>query len=111
MLHKEHIENSEFRTEVDWIRFREQMSEDDLFWFEQQAYEFAGRLLVPVERLRLELDHNKDKIKSFVDVYGRNQDDLLFRAVSRIICSTFGVSEHVIFRRIRNEKILSEFDF
>jgi len=84
------------------------MSEDDLFWFEQQAYEFAGRLLVPVDQLNRELGKNKAKIRKFIDVYGRDNDDLLIQAISRVICSKFGVSEGVIKRRIRSERIWPE---
>jgi Zn-dependent peptidase ImmA (M78 family) len=52
VLHKDEIKSCEFRTEEDWIHFREDMSEEYLLWFEQQAYEFAGRLLVPVHHLK-----------------------------------------------------------
>lgn len=105
VLHKKEIQDCEFRTEEDWIRFREEMSEDDLLWFEQQAYEFAGRLLVPVNILRNELNNNKDKIKSFFEVYNSNSEDFLIQAISRVICDKFCVSERVIFRRIKSEKI------
>lgn len=109
VLHKEKIQSCEFRTAEDWIHFREEMSENDLLWFEQQAYEFAGRLLVPVDQLKLELENKKDKIKLFLDTYGKDDDDLLIQAISRVICSKFGVSEGVIRRRIKSEKIWSEF--
>jgi len=108
VLHKEEIQSCEFRTEEDWIHFREEMSEDDLFWFEQQAYEFAGRLLVPLDQLKLELKNKRDKIKLFRDTYGRDDDDLLIQAISRVICGQFGVSEGVIRRRIKSEKIWLE---
>ena len=32
VLHKEEIQQYEFRTENDWIHFREEMSEEELFW-------------------------------------------------------------------------------
>lgn len=108
VLHKKEIQSCEFRTEEDWIHFREDMSEDDLFWFEQQAYEFAGRLLVPLDQLKLELENKKDKIKLFRDTYGSDDDDLLIQAISRVICGKFGVSEGVIRRRIKSEKIWSQ---
>lgn len=111
VLHSEEIQNCEFRTEEEWIRFREEMSEDDLLWFEQQAYEFAGRLLVPISQLKKELESNRDKIKEFIKIFGKNSEDILLQAISRIICSKFGVSEGVIFRRIRTEKVFSEFNF
>jgi hypothetical protein len=58
--------------------------------------------------LKLELENKKDKIKLFIDTYGRDDDDLLIQAVSRVICNKFGVSEGVVRRRIKSEKIWSE---
>ena len=111
ILHNDVIQKSEFRTETEWINFREEMSEDDLYWFEQQAYEFAGRLLVPKTKLVEELEKNREKINQFHMLTEKNNDELLFQAISRVICDKFGVSDGVIFRRIRNEKIWNEFDF
>ena len=111
ILHKEEIRNCGFRTEKEWIRFREEMSEDDLFRFEQQAYEFAGRLLVPISQLKRELEFNSQKIKDFTKIFNKNSEDVLLQAISGIICSKFGVSEGVIMRRIRTERVLSELNF
>lgn len=108
VLHKEEIGGCTFRTEKEWIKFREDMSEDDLFWFEQQAYEFAGRLLVPVKQLNIELQSHVEKIRIYADSYGKNGEDILIRALSRVIGNKFQVSEGVIQRRIRNEKIIAE---
>ncbi|MBN1348525.1 ImmA/IrrE family metallo-endopeptidase [candidate division KSB1 bacterium] len=108
VLHREEIEKCQFRTEADWIRFREDMSEDDLFWFEQQAYEFAGRLLVPMPQLMNKLKVHRDKIRTFRDMTESDDDELLIKAISRIVCDKFDVSESVISRRIKNEKMWDE---
>ncbi|HDP98047.1 MAG TPA: ImmA/IrrE family metallo-endopeptidase, partial [bacterium] len=105
VLHKEEIQRCEFRTETEWKRFRENMSEDDLFWFEQQAYEFAGRLLVPKKRLVEELEKQRGKIDQFRALTDSDDEELLIRAVSRIVCDIFDVSDEVIFRRIKYEKV------
>ena len=111
VLHKEEIQQYEFRTENDWIHFREEMSEEDLFWFEQQAYEFAGRLLVPKSKLIQELENNRGKVNQFRDLVVNSDDEMLKQAISRVICDTFGVSDSVILKRIRNEKIWNELNF
>ncbi len=108
VLHKEEIEGCAFRTAKEWINFREDMSEDDLFWFEQQAYEFAGRLLVPVQQLNVELQSQIEKIRIYAERFGKNGEDILIRALSRVISDKFQVSEWVIQRRIRNEKTIAE---
>jgi len=105
VLHKEKIQQCDFRIEDDWIHFREDFLEEDLFWFEQQAYEFAGRLLVPRQELIKELKKHQNKIHKFQSLINNEEDDILIQAISRVICDKFGVSHGVIYRRIRNERI------
>ncbi len=104
ILHKNEIQQCDFRTQEDWLHFREDFLEEDLNWFEQHTYEFAGRLLVPREKLENELDSLKNKIKSFRLKYADQNEDLI-EAVSRIICPKFQVSHGVIQRRIRSERL------
>lgn len=104
ILHEKEIKQTDFRTPEDWIRFREDFLEDDLNWFESQAYEFAGRLLVPKERLIEEIKKLKDKIKEFKSLAG-NEKERLIDAISGVICNKFKVSRGVIQRRIRIEKL------
>lgn len=104
ILHEQEIKRCDFRTPEDWIHFHEDFLEDDLNWFEQQAYEFAGRLLVPKEALVNEIKSHQAKIKEFKSLAGNAQEELI-EAISRIICNKFKVSWHVIQRRIRIEKI------
>ena len=112
VLHEDVIKNYKFRTIEDWIHFREEMSEEDLNWFEQQAYEFAGRLLVPKERLITTLEEQREKIETYksYDVSNEN-DERLIDAISKIICDKFRVSPTVIYKRIRSEKIWDELEF
>ena len=112
VLHEDVIKNSKFRTIEDWIHFREEMSEEDLNWFEQQAYEFAGRLLVPKERLITTLEEQREKIETYksYDVSNEN-DERLIDSISKIICDKFRVSPTVIYKRIRSEKIWDELEF
>jgi Zn-dependent peptidase ImmA (M78 family) len=103
VLHKKEIQESDFRTPEDWIHFREDFLEEDLNWFEQHAYEFAGRLLVPREALLKEIETLRPKIIEFKAMAGGDEENLVY-AVSRIICMRFAVSAEVIARRIRAEK-------
>ena len=41
-----------FKRIEDWIAFQNDVSSSDLNWFEAQADEFAGRLLVPLDMLK-----------------------------------------------------------
>ncbi len=104
ILHRREIKQCDFRTVFDWKHFREDFLEEDLNWFEQHANEFAGRLLVPLDSLRNDLDSLEFQIVRIRKKYGA-QDEVLIDAISRKICSKYRVSSGVITRRIRIEKL------
>jgi hypothetical protein len=104
VLHKNEIKKTTFRTPEDWIHFREDFLEEDLNWFESQASEFAGRLLVPKEKLIEEIQGFQAKIKEFRVLAGDEKESLI-DAISGMICNKFKVSRGVIQRRIRIEKL------
>lgn len=104
VLHNEEIKQCDFRTEEDWIHFHEDFLEEDLNWFEQQAYEFAGRLLVPKKELLKEVQKHQNKVEKYRERIGNGEEDLL-EAISRLICNRFKVSPIVIQKRIRKEKV------
>lgn len=104
VLHENEIKKTTFRTPEDWIHFREDFLEEDLNWFENQASEFAGRLLVPKEKLIEEIQGLQAKIKEFRVLVGDEEENLI-DAISGMICNKFKVSRSVIQRRIRIEKL------
>jgi len=110
ILHEKEIKQCDFRTQDMWMHFHEDFLKDELNWFENQAREFAGRLLVPKERLIEEMQNLRekiDKLKSLLD----DEKEALVDAISREICGKFNVSPQVIQKRIRIEKIWEELDF
>jgi hypothetical protein len=86
------------------MRFREDFEEEDLFWFEQQAYEFAGRLLVSRGPLVEEIKKLGPKIQEFKRRGGSDEEQIV-QAISRSICGKFAVSSDVIARRIKSERL------
>ena len=105
ILHKKQILSAPFENEEEWIRFRTNINEEDNLWFERQAHEFSGRLLVPKSRLVKELEKNRDKVNQYRELTNQNDDDQLKVAISKVICGVFGVSSQVIYRRINSEKV------
>ena len=103
VLHKNEIQECDFRTPEDWIHFHEDFLEEDLNWFEQHAYEFAGRLLVPRDALIREIEELSPKLEEIRKMAGDDEENII-QAVSRVICKKFKVSPEVIARRIRIEK-------
>lgn len=104
VLHKNEIRRCSFRNPIDWMHFREDFLEDDLNWFEQQAYEFAGRLLIPKDALLSELKSLDSKIREYRS-RADGEIEPLEDALSRVLCSKFGVLPEVVARRMRREKI------
>lgn len=104
ILHENEIKQCDFRTIEDWIHFHEDFLKDDLNWIEQQAYEFAGRLLVPRDKLIREIQKHQDKIDEYRSIIGEGEEELI-EAISRLICDRFKVSWIVIQKRIRKENV------
>jgi len=102
---KEVKETFDLRSRWDWIEFRANIPEDDLGWFEWQAYEFAGRLLVPRNRLIQELNSCSEKVSAFRNVFPNGSDEQLIDYLAGAINQVFRVAEETIVKRIRHEKI------
>lgn len=51
ILHQDTFSKIQYSSIDEWIIFFQQIPEDQYYWIEQHAYEFAGRLLVPREKL------------------------------------------------------------
>lgn len=107
VLHSKEIQESEYRTTSEWSKMREEMDEEDLNWFEQQAYEFAGRLLVPRNRLIEALEDLREKIEKYKTSYPDSNYEIK-EAIARVICGQFQVSPDVMERRIRKENVWEE---
>jgi Zn-dependent peptidase ImmA (M78 family) len=107
VIHRDIIKDCNFQNANEWKKFRNEFPEDLLSRFEFQAYEFAGRLLVPLDKLIGKLDNLQPKINKFraqVD-----DIDLLIEGVSKTICEDFDVSYKVIVKRIEMERLLGFF--
>lgn len=110
-LHRDLYESLDFKTTAEWIEFHAEMPEDNLRWFEYQGHEFAGRLLVPRERLIQELNNQAAKVEKYRALIPNHDDDLLMQYIAGSICSVFRVSEKVIHKRIQREEIWSSLIF
>jgi len=54
ILHRDLFNGISYTSVNEWIKFMQKIPDDQYAFVEQQAYEFAGRLLVPHERLEKE---------------------------------------------------------
>ena len=86
-----------------WIAWFQAMPEDQYSWLEQHAYEFAGRLLVPPERLRAEFTGAVDAAKKAGFASWDSSGDAAREYIANSICRIFGVSSQVVEKRIDRE--------
>ena len=99
ILHKDIYEQGNFNTIKEWKVFIGRLSAKQYSWFEWQAYEFAGLILVPANHLDKRLKHHVKYIKSLGI---QNEDVILDQAIEEL-SKDFVVSREVIQRRLNRE--------
>ncbi|MEI8226346.1 MAG: ImmA/IrrE family metallo-endopeptidase [Bacteroidota bacterium] len=111
VLHRSSIDGLKFNNETDWISFRMGINDETLGWFETQASEFAGRLLVPLDQL---VESFKEARSIIIKKYNswnapKIDEEELFSHIAPMICNKFDVSADVIERRLRKENVMGLF--
>jgi Zn-dependent peptidase ImmA (M78 family) len=105
ILHADIFKKIEYASVDEWMNFFQKIPDDQYTWIEQHAYEFAGRLLVPLDKL-------KDKLNDAIamaenagfdswDSSGDSTRGFISHAISRF----FGVSQQVIEKRLMRENL------
>lgn len=103
-LHKEKATNLMPESIDDYIEIMMSVDPSQYGRFEYQAYEFAGRLLVPIQELKDEVLELKDEIDRYLNIYPRGGNDMI-PYIAPKINGKFGVSTEVIERRLEREGI------
>ena len=109
VLHRSNIDMVRFLSDDEWKAFRINLQDEPLRWFETQASEFAGRLLVPIDQLVSafkEARYEKIKKNTSWDAPKIDDDEMLSQ-ISAKISPKFDVSAEVIERRLRKENIMA----
>jgi Zn-dependent peptidase ImmA (M78 family) len=82
------------------------MSDTDYRYFEYQANEFAGRLLVPRADLIHEIDNSIEVLKrNDMPDYLKSDSYAVLSGITTRMARIFGVSSEVIERRVDKEKL------
>ncbi|MDI6687091.1 MAG: ImmA/IrrE family metallo-endopeptidase [Desulfobacterales bacterium] len=105
-LHKEIYKTFAIKEPSDWKEFMLNISEREYNFFEYQANEFAGRVLVPRDRLLSELEICLNKIQKIGMLdYLASDPGIVLSSISTALCKPFGISDQVIERRVEREEI------
>jgi Zn-dependent peptidase ImmA (M78 family) len=103
-LHKQLVSLFDFDTPVEYLAFVNGLPEQEYRWIEGQANEFAGCLLVPRDRLKVEIEKACATLKDRgLDYLLEEQSDMVGSTLSPFMRRVFGVSDEVIDIRIQKE--------
>lgn len=105
VLHSDVFSKIQYSSIEEWIDFFQKIPDDQYTWIEQHAYEFAGRLLVPREKLIEKLNDAVSIVESSGfdawDSSGESAREYIAHAIAR----HFEVSEQVIEKRLLRENL------
>lgn len=109
VIHRANIDMVRFKSEEEWIKLRISLTDEPLGWFETQASEFAGRLLVPIDQLvKAYKDVRAEIIKENSGWEDNKPDEEEIISLAAIkIAPKFDVSAEVIEKRLRKENVLA----
>lgn len=100
VLHQDTFSKIQCSSIDEWIAFFQQIPEEQYYWIEQHAYEFAGRLLVPREKLLEKLNDAVALARSSGFDAWDSSGDSTRQFIAHGIARHFGVSDQVIERRL-----------
>jgi hypothetical protein len=105
ILHADIYRNAGITSVEEWMNWFQSIPDDQYSWIEQHAYEFAGRLLVPPDRLKAEWTGAVEKAKKAGFSTWDSSGDAAREYIANSICRVFGVSSQVVEKRIDREKL------
>jgi len=105
ILHSDIFSKIQYSSVDEWIDFFQKIPDEEYYWIEQHAYEFAGRLLVPREKLIEKLNNaialaEKSGFNAW-DTSGESTREYIAHGIARY----FEVSDQVIEKRLIKEKL------
>lgn len=104
VLHKEVFESIPRESVEEWISFMQEMPDKEYGFLEYHANEFAGRLLVPVDELRIQFEKTVVEVEHKGMPRGKLTDShLSYLCIP--LSKHFAVSQDVIERRLEKEKL------
>ena len=104
-LHRYLLKDLTFNSFQQWEEFILNSPQKDYKWFEWQANEFAGRLIVPLQDLETYVCKVCEELKQndLLLRYLSKDPDLVLSCISPSLSKPFGVSEEVIEKRVQKE--------
>jgi hypothetical protein len=105
VLHRDIYGGLQHTTAQEWFGFISAIPDQEYAWVEWQAYEFAGRLLVPPSPLREAFQAAIQSAQAAGYADWLAADEAALDYIATRIAPKFGVSAEVLARRLRSEKL------
>jgi hypothetical protein len=105
ILHRDIYAGLQHTTAKEWFNYISAIPDVEYGWVEWQAYEFAGRLLVPPEPLKNSFEAAIKTAQSTGYTDWLAADEAALDYIATRIAPKFGVSTEVIAKRLRVEKL------
>lgn len=105
MLHRDIFSHIEYSSIAELIDFFDRIPDEQYYWIEQHAYEFAGRLLVPRENLIEKLNDAVTLAKKMGFDAWDTSGDSTHQYIAHGIARHFEVSGQVIEKRLIRENL------
>jgi hypothetical protein len=105
ILHRDIYAGLKHATAIEWFDYISAIPEVEYGWVEWQAYEFAGRLLVPPEPLRESFQTSVQTAEAAGYTNWLAAGEAALDYIATRIAPKFGVSAEVIAKRLRVEKL------
>jgi uncharacterized protein DUF955 len=105
VLHRDIYAGLRHATAVEWFDYISAIPEVEYGWVEWQAYEFAGRLLVPPDALREAFQAAIQSAQAAGYSDWLAADEAALDYIATRIAPRFGVSVEVVAKRLRVEKL------
>ncbi len=99
-LHGDFIRKFDFSNTTEWKEFQSNFPSEQYSWFETHAYDFAGLLLVPAEKLRHKFDEQISLVVGAGEKVEKFSNEILLGFITRRLGDYFQVSKGVVEKRI-----------
>lgn len=100
VLHGDRFEKIKIPSVDDWLAYYESFDPGEYRYPEWHANEFAGRLLVPLDDLRCDLEKAHEQLRGANVTITPQNEELIRSRVAAGICKKYAVSDAVILRRL-----------
>jgi Zn-dependent peptidase ImmA (M78 family) len=104
IMHREFYEMAEFKTTEEWIQLINDIDPKEYSWFEKHGYDFAGLVLVPEHKLKIDYFEAVKEIEQAGFDKSKNPD-MFNEYVASFLTKKYNASEITIFKRIKYDNL------